>query len=101
MAGHRVFEAYDGEKGIDAALRLEPDVALVDIGLPKVDGYEVARRVREQLGTRPMLIAISGYGRSEDKKRSREAGFDVHLVKPVETTELARVLSGMGGTLLH
>jgi len=93
LAGHRVFEAHDGEKGIEAALRLEPDVALIDIGLPKVDGYEVARRVRQELGASPMLVAISGYGRSEDRRRSKDAGFDIHLLKPVDPLKLTGILS--------
>jgi PAS domain S-box-containing protein len=92
MAGHRVFEAPDGEKGIEAALRLAPDVALIDIGLPKLDGYEVARRVRQSLGANPMLVAISGYGGGEDRRRSKEAGFDMHLVKPVDPVEVAGIL---------
>jgi CheY-like chemotaxis protein len=92
MAGHRVFEANDGEKGIEAALRLAPDVALIDIGLPKLDGYEVARRVRQSLGANPMLVAISGYGGGEARRRSKEAGFDMHLVKPVNPVEVADIL---------
>lgn len=93
-SGHQVFEAHDGEQGIEAALRLEPDVALIDIGLPEVDGYEVARQIRQKLGVRPMLlVAITGYGRSDDQRRSAEAGFDLHLVKPVDVRTLDGILS--------
>jgi CheY-like chemotaxis protein len=92
LAGHRVFEAHDGEQGVEAALRLEPDVALIDIGLPKLDGYEVARRIRQGLGATPMLVAISGYGQIEDQRKSGEAGFDLHLVKPLDPMKLAGIL---------
>ncbi len=65
-------------------------VALIDIGLPQMDGYEVARRIRADMrGKRPLLVAITGYGLPEDRNRSREAGFDPHLVKPVDTATLA------------
>lgn len=92
-AGHEVFEAADGAQGIEAALRLEPDVALIDLGLPEVDGYEVAREIRRRSGTNPMmLVAVTGYGRSEDQRRSAEAGFDVHCVKPVDPGKLSAIL---------
>ena len=71
-----------------------PDVALIDIGLPQMDGYEVARRIRADLQEkRPLLVAITGYGLPEDRNRSRAAGFDMHLVKPVDTATLADVLA--------
>ncbi|HUP98234.1 MAG TPA: MASE1 domain-containing protein [Usitatibacter sp.] len=84
--GHDVYEASNGEDGIAIAERNRPDVVLVDIGLPLLDGYEVARRLRTRqsdLGTSWRLIAITGYGQPEDVRRSAEAGFDSHLVKPV------------------
>ncbi len=89
--GHEVHEASDGEAGVAAALRLAPDLVLVDIGLPRLDGYEVARRLKA--ANRNMrLIALTGYGRDEDKKRSQEAGFDAHLLKPVSIDRLRVVL---------
>ena len=94
LAGHRVRVAADGEAALDAVHAAVPEVALIDIGLPKMDGYEVARRIRVDLhDKRPLLVAITGYGLPEDRNRSREAGFDVHLVKPVDQATLAQVLS--------
>jgi two-component system CheB/CheR fusion protein len=92
-AGHEVFEAADGAEGIEAAVRLEPDVALIDLGLPEVDGYEVARQIRRRSAAHSMmLVAVTGYGRSEDQRRSAEAGFDLHCVKPVDPGKLAAIL---------
>lgn len=89
--GHEVHEAADGEVGIAEALRLRADVSLIDIGLPGCDGYEVARRIRAN--NIPMrLIAITGYGQEHDRRRSFQAGFDEHLVKPVDPEELQRAL---------
>jgi len=85
--GHEVYEAGDGEAGIQAALELNPDLVFVDIGLPLVDGYEVARRLRAaNLAVR--LVALTGYGRDDDRKRAQEAGFDEHLLKPATTERL-------------
>ena len=89
--GHEVHEAADGEAGVAAALRLTPDLVLVDIGLPLLDGYEVARRLKAANGD-VRLIALTGYGRDEDKKRSQEAGFDAHLLKPVSIDRLRVVI---------
>ena len=84
-AGHEVHEAEDGRAGLEAILKLRPDVALLDVGLPGLDGYEVARRVRcDEAGRSVCLVALTGYGRPEDQRRSQEAGFDAHLVKPVD-----------------
>jgi two-component system CheB/CheR fusion protein len=86
--------AADGQSGLDGISRLRPDVAVVDIGLPRLDGYEVARRVRsERWGSRIKLIALTGYGRAEDRVAVMQAGFDAHLVKPVNPTELVRVIA--------
>src|SRR5207247_9002872 len=88
-----VVTAADGPAGVDAALRLRPDVALVDIGLPGLNGYEVARRIRAtESGRAIKLIALTGYGQSEDMRMAREAGFDLHLVKPVEPRRLDEAL---------
>ena len=94
-AGHDVHEAADGPAGVDAILTIVPDVALVDLGLPGLDGYEVARRVRaDQAGRTVRLVALSGYGLPEDVKRSQSAGFDAHLVKPVDPVKLAGAIGG-------
>jgi CheY-like chemotaxis protein len=93
LSGCEVFTAADGHAGFDAISRLKPDVALVDIGLPDIDGYEVARRVRGELGELPVrLIAVTGYGR-EDRTAIFKAGFDAHLVKPFDLKELLRTLT--------
>jgi CheY-like chemotaxis protein len=93
LEGHAVAAAATGPRGIEMATQHPPEVALVDIGLPEVDGYEVARRLRG-LGARcPYLIALTGYGQPDDVKRARDAGFDAHLLKPVDPDALADVLS--------
>ena len=93
-AGHTATTAHDGQDGLDAAHAGTFDIAVVDIGLPTVDGYEVARRLRSELGARcPYLIALTGYGRVEDRARALEAGFDEHLVKPVDIDRIIQLLS--------
>jgi CheY-like chemotaxis protein len=104
LAGHRVRVARDGPEGLEALKARCPDVALIDLGLPRIDGYEVARRAREMIEgqPRPMLIAVTGYGLPEDRRRTFEAGFDGHLVKPVDLAELrallARASAGSGSS---
>jgi signal transduction histidine kinase len=96
FAGHRVRTASDGAAGVEAALAALPEVALVDIGLPKLDGYEVAKRIRAAAdgSRRPLLlVALTGYGLEEDRERAFAAGFDAHLVKPVAEDELERLLA--------
>jgi len=93
MWGHHVEAASDGVTGLEMALTMKPDVALIDIGLPAMDGYQVASRLRsETSGQRICLIAVTGYGREEDQRRAKEAGFDEHLVKPVNPTRLAEAI---------
>ena len=97
LLGHRVRSAADGLAAIEAARANPPDVMLVDIGLPGIDGYEVARRVRNELGLKDVvLVALTGYGREEDKKNAMAAGFDYHLVKPVDPEALRGFVSGLG-----
>jgi PAS domain S-box-containing protein len=91
--GHRVEAAADGLSGLARAEASEPDIVLIDIGLPSLDGYEVARRIRARRGGAPILVAITGYGRADDRRRSFEAGFDAHLTKPVAPEQLADVLA--------
>jgi PAS domain S-box-containing protein len=91
--GHDVVTASDGIAAVDLALQRRPHVVLLDIGLPGIDGYEVARRIHAQEGaTKPVLVAMTGYGQAEDRQRAREAGFGLHLVKPVEPDALQRAL---------
>jgi CheY-like chemotaxis protein len=83
LFGHHVEAAEDGIEGVQKALAHHPDVALIDIGLPRLDGFEVARQIRAALGRRIKLIAYTAYDQPETNQRIREAGFDAHLVKPV------------------
>lgn len=94
-AGHEVRLVHDGPSALAAALEYRPDVVLLDIGLPKgMDGYEVARRLRSEAGLRDaVLLALTGFGQAEDRRRSEEAGFDHHLVKPVEPDRLKQLLA--------
>jgi CheY-like chemotaxis protein len=95
LGAHEVHTAYGGLEAVEAAQRIQPDVILLDIGLPKLDGYEAARRIREQRGNRrPVLVAVTGWGQEEDRRRSKQAGFDVHLVKPVEPSAVDAILAG-------
>jgi two-component system CheB/CheR fusion protein len=93
-SGHEVCAAHDGHEALETAARFQPQVVLLDIGLPKLDGYEVARRLRRQPGLdKALLVALTGYGQEEDRRRSLEAGMDRHLVKPVDPAELERLLA--------
>ena len=93
MWGYQADAADDGPGGVDAALTGRPHVALIDLGLPGLDGYEVARRIRASLGTDIRLVALTGYGEPEDRDRATAAGFDLHLVKPVHPDKLAQALA--------
>jgi signal transduction histidine kinase/ActR/RegA family two-component response regulator len=97
LAGHEVHEAHDGPSGLATILRVQPDVALVDVGLPEFDGYEVARRVRAAAGPAVQLIALTGYGQPDDRRQALEAGFDAHLVKPVEPDALQAAIGARDG----
>lgn len=85
LSGHDVATAHDGLAAVELAKAFRPHVALLDIGMPKLDGYEAARSIRQQSwGQKMKLVALTGWGQQEDKRRSREAGFDAHLVKPID-----------------
>ena len=100
--GYRTEVVHDGAAALEAAPRFRPDVVLLDIGMPGLDGYEVARRLRAMKRGRSLrIVAVTGWGQEADRHRSREAGFDVHLVKPVEPRELLKVLDEKGGRTLH
>jgi signal transduction histidine kinase len=92
--GHNVDVAEDGFTAVEKILERKHDVALIDIGLPGIDGYEVARRARAELGRDVFLVALTGYGRAEDRSRALDAGFDAHLTKPADLADLQRVLGG-------
>jgi signal transduction histidine kinase/two-component SAPR family response regulator len=85
LSGHEVATAHDGMEAVKLAGEFQPDVAFLDLGMPKLDGYEAARSIRQQSwGKQIVLVALTGWGQQEDKRRSREAGFDAHLVKPID-----------------
>jgi CheY-like chemotaxis protein len=94
IEGHDPRVAHDGRSGVALALELKPDVVLCDIGLPDIDGYEVARTLRSN-GALPRvrLVALSGYAQPEDRERARRAGFDAHLAKPPPLSELNDLLA--------
>ncbi len=95
-AGYEVRMAHDGPEAVQAAATFRPDVALLDIGMPGLNGYEAARRIREQPGGWDMvLVAITGWGQADDKRRAREAGFDHHLTKPVDPADLQKLLASV------
>jgi CheY-like chemotaxis protein len=102
LSGHEVYTAANGAVALESAEQHRPEVALLDIGMPKLDGYEVARRIRAQpWGQRITLVALTGWGQDSDRRRSQEAGFDSHLVKPLDLDKLTDLLatlpSGAGG----
>jgi CheY-like chemotaxis protein len=93
MKGHQVRTAHDGPTALQIVHDFEPDVVLLDIGLPGMSGYEVAQHLRREQGPKELLlVAFTGYGQPEDRRRSKEAGFNFHLVKPVSTATLMHVL---------
>jgi CheY-like chemotaxis protein len=93
LDGHEVYLAENGASALEVAECTDPDVVLLDIGLPDMDGYEVAKRLKARNTVKcPLLIAITGYGRDEDKRQSAEAGIDLHWVKPVDPALLQNVL---------
>jgi CheY-like chemotaxis protein len=99
LAGGEVHTAYDGQEAVEAAARLRPDVILLDIGMPRLNGYDAARTIREQpWGKGVVLVALTGWGQEEDRRKSKEAGFDGHLVKPVDPQALEKLLAGLRAT---
>lgn len=99
LLGHDIQTAHDGAEAVQTAATFRPDVALLDIGMPKMNGYEAARHIREQpWGKRMVLIALTGWGQEEDKRRATEAGFHYHLTKPAEPGALEKLLEGLTQT---
>jgi CheY-like chemotaxis protein len=94
LSGHEVRVVYDGPAALAEATTFRPDVVLLDIGLPRMDGCEVARRLRQQPGMETVvLVALTGFGQEQDRRRSLEAGFDAHCVKPVDFDVLKALLA--------
>ena len=94
LKGHDVLLAHDGPSALATARERRPEVVFLDIGLPRMDGYEVARQMRRQDEDGPaLLVAMTGYGQDEDRRRSRDAGFDRHLVKPVDLEHVEDLLA--------
>ena len=95
LAGHEVDSAPDGVTGLEKAAANRPDIVLIDLGLPGLDGYEVARRLRAGGRSDLGLIALTGYGQPNDRQAALAAGFDVHVVKPVDPSHLSAVIASV------
>lgn len=96
LLGHAVQVAYDGPSALRVAQAFRPDLALLDIGLPAMDGYELGQQLRVSLSDTPLkLVALTGYGQDTDRRRTTDAGFDRHLVKPVDFDRLQAVIEGL------
>ena len=96
LKGSETHTASNGQEAVEAAARLRPDVILLDIGMPDMDGYEACRRIREQPGgDEVVIIALTGWGQDEGRRRSSEAGFNEHLIKPLNPAVLMRLLAAM------
>ena len=94
MSGHEARAAYSGQAALQIVVEYQPDFVLLDIGMPEMNGYEVARRLRQLAPTKnAWLIAITGYGQDTDRQLTQEAGFDYHLVKPIDPDKLEEVLT--------
>jgi CheY-like chemotaxis protein len=100
--GGQARTAADGPSGIECAAEFAPDLILLDIGMPGMDGYETCRRLRQmRLATRPFIVAISGWGQDGDKQRAAAAGFDAHLTKPADPAALEKLLAQAGTAGAH
>jgi CheY-like chemotaxis protein len=99
LAGHRVRVASDGVEGLSALRESPPDIAFIDVGLPRLNGYELVQQARAGFDgrRRPLLVALTGYGLADDRRRALQAGFDEHLVKPVDPAALERILERSSG----
>ena len=90
--GHEVFVAHEGRSALADLSRIRPDIALLDIAMPDLSGYDVARQIRERLGAAVRIVALTGFGLAEDRARAMEAGFDLHMVKPADAAFLKSLL---------
>lgn len=96
MRGHETRTAHDGETAVSTAEEFRPRVILLDIGLPKLNGYEVAQRIRQEAwGEQMFLVAVTGWGQDEDRQRAEDVGMNLHMVKPVEPAALDRLLADL------
>ena len=96
LTGYHTCTANDGLEAVKATATFRPDVVLMDIGLPKLNGYEAARQIREQpWGKNIVLVALTGWGQDEDRQKSKDAGFDDHMVKPVDYAALTKLLASL------
>jgi CheY-like chemotaxis protein len=100
LSGHETHIAHDGVEAVEATTTLQPDVILLDLGLPRLNGYEAARKICEQHEQpgRPFLVALTGWGQNEDRRRTEEAGFDAHLIKPVDEAALRTLLDDLSAS---
>jgi CheY-like chemotaxis protein len=97
--GSETFDARDGLEAVESASNLRPDVILMDIGMPRLNGYDAARRIRQEpWGHEVLMVATTGWGKEEDRRRSKEAGFDLHLVKPIDISAVQQVLASPART---
>jgi CheY-like chemotaxis protein len=92
-SGHEVRTASDGIAAVQVAREFRPQLALLDIGMPRLNGYDAAREIRKMLGDEVTLVAVTGWGQEEDKRRAREAGFDRHVTKPIDIETLDRMVA--------
>jgi len=92
MLGHEAVETYDGMSALGSARRLRPDIVLLDLGLPGLDGFEVASALRREFGSQLRIVAVTGSGRDSDRERAREAGFDQLILKPIDQAFLQSLL---------
>ena len=96
LHGHEVRQAHDGVEAVEAAAAFAPEIVVLDIGLPKLNGYDAARQIRAlPSGKRIVLVALTGWGQAADRQRSAESGFDLHLVKPVNPEALSKLIAGL------
>ena len=96
ISGHETRLAHDGLQAVEEARAFQPDVVFLDIGMPALDGHETARRIRQEpWGKKMVLVALTGWGQNEDRRRSKEAGFNHHLVKPADPSVVAKLISSL------
>jgi CheY-like chemotaxis protein len=102
IKGNEVRSAYDGLEAIEVAAQFRPDVILMDVGMPKLNGYETTRRIRQTAwGERIFIVTLSGWGQAEDLQKSADAGCSAHLTKPVDFSVLEQLLAGVGRATLQ
>jgi CheY-like chemotaxis protein len=90
-----VHVAYDGVEAVEAVVAFDPEIVMLDIGMPRMTGHEACRRIRELSGRTRVMIAVTGWGQDEDRLRSQDAGFDLHLTKPLDPVAIEAVLAGL------